>query len=485
METEETNNFIIEDTVGSKMDSLFTPYVERLMRLTDNEAAIAIGITDRDKIIYARAFGHENIEKGTKADLNTVFHIASVSKPFTAAAIIKLIEQGKVKLDDRIIDHIPSFRMKGSSYENVTIKHVLNHTSGIPRHITENDWEHPSYGPSAWEGNLEHVRDFELDFEPGSQFNYSNAAFDILGIVISRVAGMPFHEYVAKEILHPTEMDHSFYLKPPDSLPVGWAASYSYGLETQEWSPYPYTENYFPSSGMQTTVLDMSKWGMLHLNHGIYNGESVIRKEEFDLLSFPYYDTPWGDKIGLSWFLQSYLDRPIIMHTGNDTGFEAIMYIYPVEGYSIVVMANRDLSRTGRIINAASEILFDTVPKDYSVSARYKFADMYKKEGLEEAVDLWEKMEKDTADIYYTDEGDILTIGAILENGKNWEDAKNILEHYITLNENSTYAWRLLGNAHLNLGDTLQAISCYKQTQEINPNYEKGRVALEKLLGGN
>ncbi|MEZ4857949.1 MAG: tetratricopeptide repeat protein [Flavobacteriaceae bacterium] len=198
----------------------------------------------------------------------------------------------------------------------------------------------------------------------------------------------------------------------------------------------------------------------------------------------PNYETPWGDKIGLSWYLQSYLDRPIMMHTGSDTGFESLFYVYPEERITITVLANRDFARTGRIINAVSEVLFNETPKEYNISAKYKFTEAYKTEGLEKAKYLWNEMKKDTTDAYFTEDEDVLTTGAVLENGKKWSDAKAILAYYLTLNEKSTYAWRLLGNANLNLGDTTEAIRCYEQTLTINPDYEKGKEALEALLKG-
>ena len=139
-------------------------------------------------------------------------------------------------------------------------------------------------------------------------------------------------------------------------------------------------------------------------------------------------------------------------------------------------MANRDFSRTGRIINAISEILFSEGPKPYEVSAKYQFAKDYNIGGIHKAKATWSQLKKDTTDIYYIDDDDILTTGAILENGGKWVETKEILEYYNTLNEESTYSWRLLGNANLNLGDTLTAISNYEQCLVINPNYEKARL---------
>jgi CubicO group peptidase (beta-lactamase class C family) len=171
---------------------------------------------------------------------------------------------------------------------------------------------------------LEFAKNFELDFEPGSQVNYSNSAFDILGIVIGRVSGMPFPDYVTEQVLSPAGMANSIYNKPIDSLPSNWAAPYSFGLQTQEWTSYPYADNYAPSSGLQTTLPDMCKWALLHLNKGSNGKDPVLDEQHYELLTSPHFDTPWDEKIGLSWFLQSYMDRPIIMHTGEDTGINYV-----------------------------------------------------------------------------------------------------------------------------------------------------------------
>jgi tetratricopeptide (TPR) repeat protein len=219
----------------------------------------------------------------------------------------------------------------------------------------------------------------------------------------------------------------------------------------------------------------------MHINHGSSDRNAVLSNETFSNFVSPHFDTPWGDKIGLSWFLQSYLDRPIIMHSGNDTGFESIMYIYPEDSISIIVMANRDFSRTGRIINAASEILFGKEPAPYTVSAKYPFSDVYYRDGTEQAIKRWQQLKKDTTDIYYVNNEDLLTSGAVLENGKKWKEAKEILEYYLSLDQESTYAWRLMGNVQLGLGDTTAAVKCYEQTLIINPDYQRGKEALEHL----
>lgn len=476
----ETKNTIINGETGHYLDSILTPYVKELRNLTDNSAGLGIGITKGKEIIYARTFGYAQIEQGKKVDLNTRFHLASVSKPFSAFAVAKLIQENKLNLDDLLIDYIPEFKMKGEGYNKITIEHILTHTSGIPRNIQIDSWLDPSFGKSALEENIEIVKSLKLDFEPGSKFSYSNSAFDILGIVISRASGMPFHKYLEEAIFKPAGMTHTSLKKPKNALPSDWANAHSHGLETQTLSPYPYNERVFPSSGIVASLIDMCKWGQLHVNQGHINGNSIIDKEHFNLMVSPKHKTPWGDNIGLSWFLQNYLNRPIIMHTGSDTGFEAMSYIFPEDEVSIVILSNRDFSRTGRIVNAASEAIFGEPLKEYKVSAKYKFTDIYKSQGIEKAKALWNELKTDTTDIYYTDPQEILTTGGII-NDKKFSESKEILEFYNTLNPRSTYSWRLLGNANLNLGDTITAKSCYQKCLEINPKYEKAKIELLKL----
>ena len=472
---------LIQGKLGKKLDSLFTPYVELLRTRTHNEAGLAIGVTQGDQIIYARTFGMANKETNTPATFDTKFHIASVSKPFAAAAIMKLVESGQLSLTDKLTTHIPELKMRGDLFRQITIQQILNHSSGIPRHISSDDLEHPVYGDQADQKTLQDLANFDLDFEPGSSFSYSNSAFDLLAVLVHRVSGIPYHEFVTQNIFKPAGMLQSDFLKPRDSLPEDWAEAYSFGLETQKWGPFPYAENYFPSSGVQSSLSDMCSWGILFSQAGAVNGNQVLDAASITEMTSPTRETPWGDSIGLSWFLQSYLDRPITMHQGNDTGFEALMYVYPESDISIIVMANRDFSRTARIINAVSEVLFDAPLKEYEVSARYKFSEVYKKEGLEKALETWENLKTDTTDIYYIDRDDLLTMGAVLENGARWKDANKILSSYLEKDSLSTYAWRLLGNTFKNLGDNSQAIQCYQKTLAINPNYEKGRAALEAM----
>lgn len=477
-----TPTSLVESPVGAHLDSVLTPYVEELRRLTDNTAGLAIGITQGGRIVYARTFGSADLARNAPADFDTRFHVASVSKPFTAMAVLRLVADGAVDLDAPIARYIPDFRMQGEGAGQVTVRHALTHTAGIPRDLSANNWEHPVFGPDALEQNLTAAREATLEFAPGSRFSYSNSGYDLLGLLVRRVGGMPFEEFVRTRILEPAGMAGATYDKPVEGLPPNWATPHSYGISTQEWAPYPFSGVNTPSTGLQATVLDMSRWGLLHLAGGRHDDVAVIDSTLFRQMVSPQATTPWGEAIGFGWYLQSHLGHPTIMHLGNDTGFESAMYIYPEDDVSIVVLANRDFSRTGRIALAAAEILFGADPAPFTVSAKYRFAAIMRAEGMPAAAGAWEALRSDTTDRYEVDDDDLLTTGAVLENGKQWGAARDVLGYYLSLHDASPYGWRLLGNAHAGLGDTAAAIAAYRDALRVDPGYERGRQALEALL---
>lgn len=471
----------VSGPVGAHLDSVLTPYVEELRRLTDNNGAIAIGITAGGQPVYERVFGAAVVSRNERAHLETRFHLASISKPVTAAAVLRLVADGQVALDAPLVRYLPDLVMDGPGVDQITVEQVLTHTSGIPRDLGVDDWLHPVSGPDALEENISRARTRTLDFTPGARFSYSNSAYDLLGLLVQRVSGMPFGAFVQSRILEPAGMTGSTFEKPAGALPPNWAAPHSYGVATREWTPFPYSGVNTPSSGLHATVRDMTTWGLLHLARGTRDGTPVIVPELFERMVSPQVQTPWGDAMGLGWYLQSLEGRPNIMHLGNDTGFEAAMYIYPEADISIVVMANRDFARTGRIALAAAEILFGSAPKEYTISARYPFAARLRAEGITAAIEEWEALRDDSTHRYTVDDDDLLTMGAVLENGAQWREARDVLAYYLARSGDAAYPLRLLGNAHLGLGDTVAAVKAYQDALRINPAYERGRLALEAL----
>ncbi|GLR15756.1 serine hydrolase [Portibacter lacus] len=471
---------IVNGTLGEKLNEKLTPFVEKILADHDCKSSVAIGITKGDEIIYAKAFGYANLAKKEPATLNTKYHMSSISKTFVASAIVKLQEQGKLNIDDRIIDHLPYFKLKSPEYKDITIKQLLTHSSGLPQHLGLDEWKKPSYDEEALERYVKKASDYELEFDPGAQFSYSDVGFNTLGDIISKASGMTFENYVEEHILKPSGMEGATFLKP-EYLPEHWAAPYIIGTTTQEWKYYPYNRMYAPSNALSASVLDMCNWGMINLNHGTLKNLKVLDSASYDLLFNPWFDTPWNEKIGFSWFLQHYEGMKTILHTGADIGFESQLIMYPEEDISIAVMANRAYSRTARIANASMEIIKDLEVKSYNVSARFPFAKSYEENGLEAAKIEWKKLFKDTTDIYYANEWEMNIIGHGLIFTGEYEKALEIFNFNIECFPKSGNVYDSYGDALLAKGDTLMAITYFRKAMEVDSTFTEPISKLENL----
>jgi CubicO group peptidase (beta-lactamase class C family) len=152
------------------------------------------------KVIYVGAHGVRRLGTNEKLTPQHVFHFASVCKPFVATAIMQLVESGKMDLDAPVTKYLPYFSLSDERFRNITIRQMLNHTSGMPD-VEDYEWNKPQFDEGAAERYVRAVRSERLSWNPGSAWQYSNMAFDILGDVIAKASGESFEAYVRTNIL--------------------------------------------------------------------------------------------------------------------------------------------------------------------------------------------------------------------------------------------------------------------------------------------
>jgi len=190
----------------AKIDSIVSPYIEQY-----SIVGMSIGIVD-DVESYTINYGQTAQKDGFPISDSTMFHIASITKVFTATAIMQLVEQDKLSLDDKIVDILPDFKLKSKDYNKITIKHLLTHTSGLPWTNKQTNLPNDSTSIPLFLKGLQKVK---LNFAPGTKFSgdtYSNIGFDLLGIVVSKISKQPFHEYVYNNILYKVGINQATYL---------------------------------------------------------------------------------------------------------------------------------------------------------------------------------------------------------------------------------------------------------------------------------
>ncbi|MBK9730868.1 MAG: beta-lactamase family protein [Chitinophagaceae bacterium] len=309
---------------------------------------LSIGIVKDGSIFYTKGYGTREVRKTAPIDSTTNFLTCSISKLFTASAIMHLNEQGKIDIHKKLIDYVPEFEMKDERYKNITIEQMLTHTSGLPnifnRHFirTEND----SLALTEFARKL---RSKKLRFEPGVQLSektYSNTGYDLLGLVIERVTHRAYSNYVRENVLLPAGMDSSsfFYNQISEnrrSKPhkKNWLTG---RIKTAGY--YPDIPQDKPCGNLNSCSYDLCKWMLYNLaiyNETISSNAIVEHSTLMDMWTTRKEIPSFKTSIGLGWWaFQSDQYGKYVFHVGNDPGYSAQLIISPANNFGIVVLCN-------------------------------------------------------------------------------------------------------------------------------------------------
>jgi CubicO group peptidase (beta-lactamase class C family) len=328
--------------VASRMDAYLTEFAEE-----NGTPGLTAAVVRGGRVIYEGAVGVRRLGGDQELTPNHVFHFASVSKPFVATAIVQLVEAGKLSLDDRVTDHLPYFRLADERYRSITIQQMLNHTAGMVD-VPDYEWGSPQFDEGAAE---RYVREMAVDgmlWGPGEGIRYSNKAFDALGDVIAKVAGVSFEEYVRANILAPIGMDESSFIHP--EIDEELRTSGHVGSPARVSDVYPYNRRHAPSSTLNSSVSQMTRWMLVNLGWGELDGTRILRRESYDLLWTATTDSREdGLSVGLSWFLLEEEGHRVVMHGGGDTGFRSYILLMPDDDIGVVIASNWSNTNTEEI----------------------------------------------------------------------------------------------------------------------------------------
>jgi CubicO group peptidase (beta-lactamase class C family) len=202
-------------TEDVQLKQLLDPLIEKGLQ-TDPTPGLAFGIVHNGRLVYARGFGVMTLGHPEKSVTpGTLFHMASVTKPFVATCVMQLWEQGKVDLDAPVMKYVSYFRLNDPRYRSITVRQMLTHSSGMPD-VEDYEWNKPQYDDGALERYVRSLSKQKLLWDPGTKMAYSNMAYEVLGDLIAKVSGMSFEDYVDVHILKPLGMNSStLLLKKP------------------------------------------------------------------------------------------------------------------------------------------------------------------------------------------------------------------------------------------------------------------------------
>jgi CubicO group peptidase (beta-lactamase class C family) len=329
-------------TAAKNCSARLEPVIERTMR-EQQIPGCAIGVVEGGRLVYARGFGLMKLDDPERPIRpETLFHMASITKPFVATSIMQLVEQGKVDLDAPVTKYVPYFRLADPRYKDITVRHMVTHTSGMPD-VKNYYWDKPEYDDGSLERYVRSLTDKTLFWKPGERFRYSNMAFEVLGDLVAKVSGMSFEDYVDRNILKPVGMKSSTLLyknADPAKLATGYTEKKGVVIPVAH---YPYNRAHTPSSNLHSNVDDMARWMIVNINRGELDGHRILKSSTYDLLwkpSAPIPERKWH--VGISWFLADADREQIVMHSGGDDGFTTHLAFAPARKAGVVMMFNGD-----------------------------------------------------------------------------------------------------------------------------------------------
>ncbi len=458
------------------------PVIKRVMQQTETPG-FAIAVVEKGKIVYAAGFGVKNITSREAIAPQSLFHMASITKPFVATSIMQLWEAGKIDLDAPVKKYLPYFQLKDERYAAITVRQMLSHISGMPD-VADYEWEKPQYDDGALERYVKSLTDKSLIAAPGTKFQYSNMAFEVLGDVIAKVSGKSFEAYVADHILKPLRMRSSTLLvKQADAKWLTSPHIFGKSYEAEVSAVFPYNRMHAPSSTLYSSVLDMCRWAMANLNRGELDGKRILKSSTYDLMWKPAGEQ-W-QQVGISWFLRKYKDYATVTHSGGDVGFVSNLVLIPEKSVAVVMMSNYDRAPLGSFTNAALDVALG-LPLQPIVIKPLIDRVLHKtliKDGIEAAVAQYHDLKKNQPDAYSFQEPLLNNLGYALMERSQVKDAIRIFQLNVEAYPSSSNAYDSLAEAYLADGDQARAIEYYEKALQLNPRNPSAAAALKKLKG--
>lgn len=359
---------------GSILMAGALPSTVAVLLIATANAATAVGDVDRERIdavfaewdstaspgcsvaaaqdgalLYSRGYGMASLEYGAPNRAATRFHVASVSKQFTAAAIVLLAMDGRISLDDPVRKYVPELADFGVP---ITIRNLAHHSSGLRDHWSILDL-------SGWRYSQDRITDDDilsvlvrqkrLEFQPGTEHRYSNTNYFLLAQIVERVSGMSLREFTAQRIFEPLGMHDTFFRD--DFTEVERNFAYGYGREKGAFRTSVTNFDTVGATSLITTAEDLMLWAD-NFRSARVGGQAFVRQmlEPETLKDGSRNSYAFGIKHG------SYRGLPTILHSGADAGYLSHLIIFPEQGFSVAVLCNINQARTFKLATQVAAI---------------------------------------------------------------------------------------------------------------------------------
>jgi CubicO group peptidase (beta-lactamase class C family) len=361
----------VAQPAASKVDAVFAKW-------TSSTPGCAVGVATDGKPVLAKGYGMADLEHDVRISPESIFEAGSVSKQFTAAAVMLLARDGQLSLDDQVRKYIPELpdyppspgaRASGTGEAggSLTIRHMLNHTSGL------RDWGNVA-SIAGWPRTTRvhthaHVleivsRQRALNFTPGTQWSYSNTGFNLAAIIVQRVSRMPFPEFTRTRLFEPLGMAHTSWRDDYTRIVKGRSLAYS-ERDGAFHTNMPF-ENVYGNGGLLTTVGDLLKWNE-HYDDPAAGDAAMVAEQQ----KAGRFNDGRAHGYGLGLFVGRYQGLREISHSGSTAGYQAFLTRFPDQRVSVAVLCNSSGAQATQYAHAVADAYLGDRLKPADVKATY------------------------------------------------------------------------------------------------------------------
>lgn len=430
--------------------------IDSLMRVSHNRGVFNgnILVAKNNKIIYQNEFGYTDASKSKVLNQNSIFNIGSIGKEFNAVALMILKERGLLSLDDKISKfelQLPEWSTK------ITIRNLLKYTSGLPKI----NWNHVKNDEDIY-ADLRNIKN--LNFEPGSDYLYSNNNIFLQRRIVEKISGMSFNDFIQKNILIPSNMTDAVLDATPENPQL--VAAFNNDMVNDKPMDIEFSGWVYP------TVNDMYNW-LSSLHSG-----KIISKESLTLL-FDSYSKNSESALGKGIFE----NKELLLHEhhGSSFNYESFIHYNMNEDLSIILMTNNKNHKL-REIAESIENIFNGSPFSIPQKSIYLTIRQACYDNIDEGIELYKCLKKNDPNTYnFSNENELNQLGYKLLEKNQIEDAIKIFKLNISEFPNSANPYDSIGEAYYLNGNNDLALVNYKKSLELNPNNSNAIEMIKKI----
>jgi CubicO group peptidase (beta-lactamase class C family) len=307
--------------------------------------ALSAAIVHDQELVWARGFGLAHVERQEPATPDTLYRIASITKLFTATALLQLRDAGKLRLDDPLATHLPWFAVQAAQAdaEPITIRHLLTHAAGLPREAAFPYWADGQF-PTTAEIRAA-LGGQRAPLAPGVRWKYSNLGLTLAGEIVAAASGQAYAAYVRERILEPLGMRDTLVESPaPDHprLAAGYTRRLPDGAPRQR-APHTDTRGLTPAANITTSARDLARFAMLQFRGGPAGGAQILRGSTLrEMHRIHWLQPDWKAGWGLGFHVWRESDRTYVGHGGRLRGYRTVLQLCPAERVGVIVLTNAD-----------------------------------------------------------------------------------------------------------------------------------------------